>query len=28
MKAYSSCAKTEYAKTNKRTRRCDRACQT
>jgi hypothetical protein len=27
-KAYSSCAKTEYAKTSTRTRRCDRACQT
>jgi hypothetical protein len=26
-KAYSSCAKTEYVKTNTRTRRCDRACQ-
>jgi hypothetical protein len=27
-KAYSGCAKTEYAKTNTRTRRYDRACQT
>jgi hypothetical protein len=27
-KAYSGCAKTEYAKMNTGTRRCDRACQT